>query len=81
MSSNLARHDILTHSSKLGFKVDNGQENNTVLKWKETMRQSITTTITKRKNRHSRATQKHPDMKGENTILTTKGLENLELAK
>ncbi len=51
---------------RLGFKVDNGQENTTVLKRKETKRQSITTTITKRKNRHSRATQEHPDMKGEN---------------
>jgi hypothetical protein len=48
---------------KLGFKVDNGQENTAVLKWKKTKRHSITTTITKRKNRHSRATQKHPDMK------------------
>ncbi len=51
---------------RLGFKVDNGQENTTVLKRKETKRQSITTTITKRKNRHSRATLEHPDMKGEN---------------
>jgi hypothetical protein len=51
---------------RLGFKVDNGQENTTVLKRIETKRQVITTTITKRKYRHSRATQEHPDMKGKN---------------
>lgn len=68
---------------RLGFKVDNGQENTTFSKWKETKPQSITTTTTKRKNRHSRATQNILTWKERifECILTTKRLENLELAK